>query len=137
MKGMYCGNEDWLSRQRWIPIVLVAIAVIGGWAAGSQRRQTVADNDAKVQLGQPVAEKPQAPRQATPEGVAPGTPAPHPAGGAKVQTISAVQSQPTTATATANRIDNGSESLGNVAKRRKQREACLELAKDNPTIQCK
>jgi hypothetical protein len=109
---MYCGNEDWLSRQRWIPIVLVAIAVIGGWAAGSERRQTVADKDAKVHLGQPVAETPQAPRQATPEGVTPGTPAPHPAGGAKVQTISAVKSQPTTATATANSIDNGSGNSG-------------------------
>jgi hypothetical protein len=45
MRGIYSGNEDWLSRQHWIAIVLVAGMVIGGWAVGSQRKHGVADKD--------------------------------------------------------------------------------------------
>jgi hypothetical protein len=139
MKGMYSGNEDWLSRQRWIPIVLVAVAVIGGWAVGSQRRQGVADKHSEAQQVQPMAEKPQAPKQAAPEPMAARAPAPAPAGGAKVQTVSAVQSQPATAAAasTATGTDSGGESLGRAAKRTKQRKDCLELAKHNRSIICK
>jgi hypothetical protein len=60
--------------------------------------------------------------------VAPVMPAtaPLPAEGARLETVSAVQPQPT-----------GGESLGDAAKRTKQRKACLELAKDNPSIICK
>jgi hypothetical protein len=57
---------------------------------------------------------------------------------AKVETISAPQPQPTAAgdaTATAAKIDE-SATLGDAAKRMKQRKACLELAKDNPSILC-
>ena len=52
--------------------------------------------------------------------------APPPAEGAKFETVSAVQPQLT-----------GGESLGDAAKRNKQHKACLELAKDNPSIICK
>lgn len=52
--------------------------------------------------------------------------APPPAEGARPETVSAVQPQPT-----------GGESLGDAAKRNKQHKACLELAKDNPSIICK
>jgi len=67
--------------------------------------------------------------------VAPATgPAP-----AKVEAVSAVESQPTTAadgsTSPAVKVDE-SASLGDAAKRMKQRKACLELAKDNPSILC-
>ena len=67
--------------------------------------------------------------------VAPATgPAP-----AKVEAVSAVESQVTTAadgsTAPAVKVDE-SASLGDAAKRMKQRKACLELAKDNPSILC-
>lgn len=139
MKGMYSGNEDWLSRQRWIPIVLVAVAVIGGWAVGSRRQQGVADKDSGAQQVHLMAEKPQAPEQALPEPRAAGAPAPSPAGRAKVETVSAVQSEPTTAAAasTATGTDNGSKSLRAAAKRTKQQKACLELVKDNPSIICK
>jgi len=139
MKAVYSGNEDWLSRQRWIPIVLVAVAVIGGWAVGARRKQGVADKDSNTQLVQPMAEKPQAPKAAAPEPRAAGIPAPAPARGAKIETISAVQSHPTTAAAaaTATGADNADQSLRVAAKRAKQRQACLELAKDNPSILCK
>lgn len=70
--------------------------------------------------------------------VAPPT-APAPAMGAKVETVSVVETQPTTATggstAPGAKIDNDA-SLGDAAKRIKQRKACLELAKDNPSILC-
>jgi len=88
--------------------------------------------------------------------VAPAT-APPPAEAAKVETVSAVQPQPTTAAApvmpataplpaegakfeTVSAVQPqpaGGESLGDAAKRMKQRKACLELAKDNPSIICK
>jgi len=58
---------------------------------------------------------------------------------AKVESVSAVQPQSTTAadgsTASGAKIDESS-SLGDAAKRMKQRKACLELAKDNPSILC-
>jgi hypothetical protein len=34
-------------------------------------------------------------------------------------------------------ISNGPESLGEAARKQKQHQACLELAKDNPSIVCK
>ncbi|MGB6387106.1 MAG: hypothetical protein WBE45_20885 [Terriglobales bacterium] len=59
---------------------------------------------------------------------------------ARLETVSAVQSQPTTATAEskepANTANSGGESLGDAAKRLKQHQACLDLAKDNPSIVC-
>ena len=65
MKGMYSGNQDWLCRQRWIPIVLVAVTVIGGWVVSSRSRTGVADKDWEVQQGQQsMAEKARAPKQA-------------------------------------------------------------------------
>jgi hypothetical protein len=57
--------------------------------------------------------------------VVPAT-APPPAEAAKVETVSPVQPQST-----------GGESLGDATKRIKQHKACLELAKDNPSIICK
>lgn len=137
MKGMYSGNEDWLSRQRWIPIVLVAVAVIGGWAVGSRRQQGVADKDSGAQHVQPTALKPQAPKQAAP--IPAGAQALAPAGQAKVKTVSAIQSPPTTVAvaSTAAGTDNRGENLGGAAKRMKQHKACLELAKDNPSTPCK
>jgi hypothetical protein len=124
MKGMYSGNEDWLSRQRWIPIVLVAVAVIGGWAVGFQRKQAVADQYSEAEKVQPMVQKRQAPKQAAPQPGAAGTPAPPPAVGAKVRRVSVVQSRP-------------AKSLGDPAKPTKQHKACLELVKDNPSIICK
>jgi hypothetical protein len=35
------------------------------------------------------------------------------------------------------RISNSSDGLADAAKREKQRKACLELAKDNPSVTCK
>jgi len=139
MKGMYFGNEDWLSRQRWIPVALVAVAVMGGWAVGSQRQHGVADKDSAAQQVQPMAEKPQAQEQAAPEPMGAGAPGPAPAEGAKVETVSAVESQSTTVAAgsTATVTHNGGESLGDAAKRMKQHKACLELAKHNPSVICK
>jgi hypothetical protein len=118
MKGMYSGNEDWLSRQRWIPIVLVAVALIGGWTVGSQRK-AIADKDSEAQLVQPMAAAP--------------------AAGAKVEPVSAVQSQPTTAATASPATGTGKRGkrLGDAARRVKQHKACLELAKDNPSIICK
>ena len=63
--------------------------------------------------------------------------APAPAQGARLETVSAVQTQPTASPATATTIDNGDGSVGDAAKRVKQRQACLDLAKDNPSIVCK
>jgi len=59
-------------------------------------------------------------------------------GGAKIQTVSAVQVQSSTeATAPATVVDNGGESLGDVARHQKQLKACMDLAKNNPSIVCK
>jgi hypothetical protein len=52
MKGIYSGNQDWLSRQRWIPIVLVVVTVVGGWVVGSKSKRKFADKDWEVQQGQ-------------------------------------------------------------------------------------
>jgi hypothetical protein len=70
--------------------------------------------------------------------VAPVAPAmaPSPAEEPQVQTVSAVQPQPTAAASTASIVTSGSESLGDAAKRTKQHKACLDLAKDNPSIVC-
>ncbi len=76
---------------------------------------------ATVETASPV--QPQSTTAAAP--VMPATAAP-PTEGAKFETVSAVQTQPT-----------GGESLGEAAKRIKQHKACLELAKDNPSIICK
>jgi hypothetical protein len=63
---------------------------------------------------------------------------PAPAAGAKLEAVSAVDQPTSTAsgsTAPAVQVDE-SASLGDAAKRLKQRKACLELAKDNPSILC-
>lgn len=56
------------------------------------------------------------------------------ADGAKLQSVSAVQ--PEAASAPSAPANNGSVSLADAAKREKQHKACLELAKDNPSITC-
>jgi hypothetical protein len=64
--------------------------------------------------------------------------APPPPAAAKVETVTAVEPQPTAAGASTTsgvKVDE-SASLGDAAKRVKQRKACLELAKDNPSILC-
>jgi hypothetical protein len=73
MKSVNSGSEDWLSRQTWIPIAVIAVAVIGGWAVISQPKQIAADKDSQAQLpaAQPVVQAaqpeivavPPAPRQ--------------------------------------------------------------------------
>jgi hypothetical protein len=60
-----------------------------------------------------------------------------PAGGAKLETVSAVQTQSTGAAAESTTTEQADSGLGNAAKRAKQHKACLELAKDNPSIICK
>jgi hypothetical protein len=60
-----------------------------------------------------------------------------PAGGAKLETVSAVQSQTTTAASESATTDQQDGSVGNSAKRAKQHKACLDLAKDNPSVVCK
>ena len=68
--------------------------------------------------------------------VAPATSA---TGGAKLETVSAVETQPAAvaAPAASATADQGDGSLGDTAKRVKQHKACLELAKDNPSVVCK
>jgi|ERR1700722_1171667 hypothetical protein len=64
--------------------------------------------------------------------------APPPPAAAKVEAVTAVEPQPTAAGASTTsgvKVDE-SASLGDAAKRVKQRKACLELAKDNPSILC-
>jgi hypothetical protein len=58
-----------------------------------------------------------------------------PAGGAKLETVSAVQS--TTAVAESTAAADQGDTLGDSARRAKQHKACLDLAKDNPSIVCK
>jgi hypothetical protein len=57
--------------------------------------------------------------------------------GAKLQTVSAPESQPVPAAALATGTTSDNGSLGDSAKRAKQHKVCLELAKDNPSIVCK
>jgi hypothetical protein len=94
-----------------------------------------------------VADWSQNGRIATPDSPAPtavvapiSPPTTVPTEGAKLETVSAVQSQPAAAAAESkapvNTANNGSESLGDAAKRLKQHQACLDLAKDNPSIVC-
>jgi hypothetical protein len=68
--------------------------------------------------------------------VAPAAPAT--ADGAKLQPASAVSVQPEAAPsqAAAPAAGSGSSSLGDAAKRARQHQACLELAKDNPSVTC-
>jgi hypothetical protein len=87
-----------------------------------------------------VPEAPAAAAPATP--AAPPAPATAASGqGATLQTVSAVQIQPSTVASTPSApaavVDNGPESLGDAAKHQKQLKACLEMAKDNPSIVCK
>jgi hypothetical protein len=58
--------------------------------------------------------------------------APATADGAKLQSVSSVQ--PETAAPAA--VETSSVSAGDAAKRAKQHKACLELAKDNPSVTC-
>lgn len=62
------------------------------------------------------------------------TPAPTPSvSPAAYQPANNAQVQPATATVTV----SGDDSLGDAARKAKQHKACLELAKDNPSIVCK
>ena len=112
-----------------------------GDVLGTSATHTVG-NAAKDACGLIVADWTQHGRIATPDSPAaapapaPAT-APAPAQGARLETVSAVQSEPTASPATATTIDNGEGSVGDAAKRMKQRKACLDLAKDNPSIVCK
>lgn len=60
--------------------------------------------------------------------------APATADGAKLQSVSAVQ--PDAASQSPAPADGASMSVGDAAKQAKQHKACLELAKDNPSITC-
>lgn len=58
-----------------------------------------------------------------------------PATGARIQTVSETQTGPANASVV---IDNGANgSVGDAAKRAQQHKACLDLARDNPSIVCK
>jgi hypothetical protein len=61
--------------------------------------------------------------------------APATADGAKLQSVSAVQPEAAASQAPAP-ADNASPSVGDAAKQAKQHKACLQLAKDNPSITC-
>jgi hypothetical protein len=83
-------------------------------------------------------------RMAVPEppaaqGVVPASAMAPSAEGPRVQTVSAVQPQPpeeATTPIVTEAAANGVDSLGDASKRMKQRKACLELAKSNPSIVC-
>jgi hypothetical protein len=64
-----------------------------------------------------------------------------PATGAKLETVSAVQTESaadaTASTEAGSKTAAGDGNLGDAAKRLKQHKACLELARDNPSIVCK
>jgi len=112
-----------------------------GDVLGTSATHTVG-NAAKDACELIVADWTQHGRIATPDSpaAAPGpapAAAPAPAQGARLETVSAVQTEPTASPATATTIDNGDGSVGDAAKRMKQRKACLDLAKDNPSIVCK
>ena len=112
-----------------------------GDVLGTSATHTVG-NAAKDACELIVADWTQHGRIATPDSPA-AAPAPAPAGapapaqGPRLETVSAVQTEPTATPAAATTIDNGDGSVGDAAKRMKQRKACLELAKDNPSIVCK
>jgi hypothetical protein len=100
--------------------------IVADW--GQHGRLTAPDSTASAAAAAPA--------------VAPVAPAaaPGPAVGPRIQAVSVVQAQPAAAapaTVTGVTIDNGSESVGDAAKRAKQHTACLELARDNPSIVCK
>jgi hypothetical protein len=61
--------------------------------------------------------------------------APATADGAKLQSVSATQPEAVASQSPAP-ADNASVSVGDAAKQAKQHKACLELAKDNPSITC-
>jgi hypothetical protein len=112
-----------------------------GDVLGTSATHTVG-NAAKDACELIVADWTQHGRIATPDSpaAAPGpapAAAPAPAQGARLETVSAVQTEPTASPATATTIDNGDGSVGDAAKRMKQRKACLDLAKDNSSIVCK
>jgi hypothetical protein len=75
----------------------------------------------------------------TPTPASAAVPAPAPTTqGAKLETVSAVQTEPgAEAPTNTSTPDNGGESLGDAAKRAKQRKDCLDLAKGNPSVVCK
>jgi hypothetical protein len=112
-----------------------------GDVLGTSATHTVG-NAAKDACELIVADWTQHGRIAAPDSPA-ATPAPAPAAaqapaqGGRLETVSAVQTEPTASPATPTTIDNGDASVGDAAKRMKQRKACLDLAKDNPSIVCK
>jgi hypothetical protein len=62
---------------------------------------------------------------------------PVPSQGARIETVSAVQTEPAAAHSSDASSDQAEGNLANTARRAKQHKACLELAKDNPSIVCK
>ena len=55
----------------------------------------------------------------------------------KMQPLATVQTQPATVVQVSTADIIGGESVGDVAKRNSQHKACLELAKENPSVACK
>jgi hypothetical protein len=113
-----------------------------GDVLGTNATRTVG-NAAKDACELVVADWSQHRRIAAPDSPAPAAAAapvaPAAAPAAKLQTVSAVQPQVTPAPteSTAATTENTDGSLGDAAKRAQQHKACLDLAKDNPSIVCK
>ncbi len=92
--------------------------------------------------GRMNAQEPPAPPVAAPAAVVPAVATQGEPSGARLQNATATtgsgQAQPATdPVVTSVTISNGSESVGEAARKLKQHQACLQLAKDNPSIVCK
>jgi len=92
--------------------------------------------------GRMNAQEPPAPPVAAPAAVVPAVATQGEPSGARLQnataTTGAGQAQRATdPVVTSVTISNGSESVGEAARKQKQHQACLQLAKDNPSIVCK
>jgi hypothetical protein len=90
----------------------------------------------------PAADSTPAPAAPAPEPApaADSTPAPAPAAPASAPTPAVYQQQDSVRVQTATQTTsepNSQESLGDAARKAKQHKACLDLAKDNPSIICK
>ena len=92
--------------------------------------------------GRMNAQEPPAPPVAAPAAVVPAVATQGEPSGARLQNATATtgsgQAQAATdPVVTSVAISNGSESVGEAARKQKQHQACLQLAKDNPSIVCK
>jgi len=128
--------------KRFVLIDIAVVALLGisiglAFFRWVHHQRSVAYKGSEAQV-QRMSKKPQAPKRATPEPRAAGAPASPSVEGARVRTVSAVQSQFTTADvgSTATGTETGGKSSADAAKRMKQHKACLELAKDYPSIIC-